>query len=47
MKMKQLNQNKMGVVFLIMFGVLIFATRNNKSDYMKRKEKENINLKIE
>jgi len=28
----------MGVVFLIMFGVLIFATRNNKSDYMKRKE---------
>jgi hypothetical protein len=28
----------MGVIFLVLFGLLIFATRNNKSDYMKRKE---------
>jgi|688.fasta_scaffold552058_2 hypothetical protein len=28
----------MGVIFLALFGLLIFATRNNKSDYMKRKE---------
>jgi hypothetical protein len=29
----------MQVVFLIMFGLLLFITRNNKSDYQKIKEK--------
>jgi hypothetical protein len=31
----------MAVVFLIMFGLLLFVTRNNKSDYQKRKDKNN------
>jgi hypothetical protein len=30
----------MGVIFLALFGLLLFITRNNKSDYMKRKEAE-------
>ncbi len=28
----------MGVIFLMLFGVLLFVTRNNKSDFQKRKE---------
>ena len=33
-------RDMIGVIFLALFGLLLFVTRNNKSDYMKRKEAE-------